>query len=320
VYVIGSLIVIGLISCWPGLYSFLLTRLDPVWKGVLEQFDNGGVFTPPPWRLPVLMGIPLILAIFTVIADWVKARKSRSASFRSSIDIQASNNDLFVKMWFLISFALIYFPTNFQIHMLNGWQVPIAILATRSLFDYIAPLVERRLQGSRRWQPVNSTTAIHRTWLPRALVAVLIVAIVPTNLYLWAWRFTELRRHDYPYYLHNDELSAFKWIEQNAKPDDVVLSSMDTGLYLPMFTGTHAYLAHWAQTLDFFNKDKAVQRFFASDTTDAERLEILQAHGVDYVLVGPAERTMGDFDPDRSGILEPVFRSPSVTVYEVAIR
>ena len=127
----------------------------------------------------------------------------------------------------------------------------------------------------------------------------------------------DLRRQGYPYYLHNAELDAFKWLEQNVQSDDVVLSSLTTGQYIPMFTGAHAYIAHWAQTLDFFEKREAVERFFDEATADVERARILQAHGVDYVLVGPAERALGGFMPERSSLLSEVYRSSLVQVYRV---
>ena len=310
-FMLVSIFIVGILSGWPALYSFLLTKLDPVWGEVLAQFDNAGVFTPPLYRLPVLLGIPFLLAIFTVVADGIKSVRARQwiAAGQPVADERTSSNDLFVKAWFLISFVLIYLPVDFQIHMLNGWQVPIAILATSALFDYIAPFVRRRLE---RQGKEASLRSIHR-WLTVAIV----LLIIPTNLYLWAWRFVDLRRQGYPYYLHNAELDAFKWLEQNVQSDDVVLSSLTTGQYIPMFTGAHAYIAHWAQTLDFFEKREAVERFFDEATADVERARILQAHGVDYVLVGPAERALGGFIPERSSLLSEVYRSSLVQVYRV---
>jgi hypothetical protein len=308
-YVIKATVIVGLISFWPGLYSFLITSLDPVWKAVLAQFDNAGVFTPPLYRLPVLLGIPFVLAVFTVIADFVRMlRAKRTAVAPAPAEAaRPSDNDLFLKGWFLVSFVLIYLPVDFQIHMLNGWQVPIAILATRAVFDYIAPFIRRhsaRANASRRPRRLDV-----------ALGALIVLLVIPTNIYLWAWRFVDLRRHDYPYYLHKEELAAMRWIEANAKGDDVVLSSLTIGQYVPMLTGAHAYLGHWAQTLDFFGKTQAVERFFAADTAELERQAILSAHDVDYVFVGPAERTLGSFDPSQSGLYERVYASPLVSVY-----
>ena len=41
--------------------------------------------------------------------------------------------------WFVANFFLLYIPTDFQVHMLNGWQVPMGILATLALYDWVAP-------------------------------------------------------------------------------------------------------------------------------------------------------------------------------------
>ncbi|HRA69111.1 MAG TPA: hypothetical protein PL187_23995, partial [Caldilinea sp.] len=94
-YLVWSGLIIGAISVWPALYSVLLTSLDPLWERVLAQFANAGVYTPPLYRLPVLLGLPFLLALYTVI---------RQNPFRLQ---GVSNNDLFVRGWFWISFALI---------------------------------------------------------------------------------------------------------------------------------------------------------------------------------------------------------------------
>ena len=51
-----------------------------------------------------------------------------------------------------------------------------------------------------------------------------------------------------------------------------MLSSIHTGQYVPVLTGSHAYLAHWAQTADFFTKSKNVTRFFDNAASDADRI------------------------------------------------
>jgi hypothetical protein len=300
-----SLILIGVLSCSPGFYSFLLTRLDPVWKGVLAQFDNAGVFTPPLWRLPVMLGFSFVLAVFFVAADWLKTKSLTQSAFDVENKAQTSSVNLFVKGWFLISFVLIYMPTDYQIHMLNGWQVPIAILATQALFGYIVPFL------AKRWQTISRAT------LNLAAATAIVLAVIPTNVYLWAWRFTELRKHAYPYFLYNDEMAAFKWIEQNANPNDAVLSSLNVGSFLPMFTGAHAYLSHWAQTLDFFEKEKNVAKFFSSTASDAEREKILRDHNVDYVIYGPSEKMLGENSPDTLPFVKLVYETDKVKVFRV---
>lgn len=298
-YLLKSGLIVGLLSCSPAIYSVLLTSLDPVWKGVLAQYDNAGVFTPNLLLLPILMGPAFLLALFTALRD--------NPARLSGLDDKA----LFLKAWFWANFLLVYLPTNYQIKMLNGWQIPIAILATQGLFRYIVPLVER-VAARRQWMWPSEA-------LRRGVVAALLVIVLPTNVYLWAWRLVDLRRHDYPYYLHADEIAGLRWLEAHARPDDVVLSSLTIGQYVPALTGTRAFLAHWAQTLDFYGKSAMVEEFFAPGTDDARRERILQQYGVDYIFVGPAERALGGYDPRASSLFEEVFPSSSVSVYRVKI-
>jgi hypothetical protein len=296
-FLIKSTFIIGIISWWPALYSVLLTTLDPLWEEVLAQFANAGVYTPNPLQLPILFGPIFLLAIFTIIKSVPLGLKGQN------------NNDLFVKTWFLANFLLIYIPTDYQIHMLNGWQVPMAILATQGLFRYVIPWVER--------------TASHRQWtwskagIRRAVVVVLILGIIPTNVYLYLWRFVDLARHDYPYYLHKDEITALAWLEENAEENDVTLSSLTIGQYVPALTGTRAFLAHWAQTVDFYGKEEMVNEFFAAEIDEARRQEILQQYSVDYVFYGPAEQRLGSHNLDASSYLRQVYTSPFVEIYAV---
>lgn len=296
-YLVWGGLIIGLISWWPALYSVLLTSLDPLWGEVLAQFANAGVYTPNLLQLPILLGPAFLLAVFTVIKDH---------PFRMQ---GVSDNDLFLRGWFLVSFVLIYLPVDYQIHLLNGWQIPIAFLAVRGLFDYVLPWVENLAQR-RHWRWSKAT-------LQRGLVAALILAIIPTNVYLWAWRFFDLSRHDYPYYLYNDDLAALSWIEANADPQEVVLSSEVTGYYIPAITGTYAFLAHWAQTVDYYHKEQMVYEFFSPQTSDDRRIEILQRYGVDYVFYGAVERSMGEYPPAQASFLERVYTAGHVEIYRV---
>jgi len=296
-HMIKAVLIIGLFSLWPALYSVILTSTDPMWNQVLAQFANAGVYTPNLLHLPILLGPAFLLACFTVL---------RSNPLRLK---GLGDKELFLRGWFLANFLLIYLPVDFQIHLLNGWQVPIAILATQGVFHHLMPRIQRMV-GRRRWP---WSPDVVRRWT----VVALMLAILPTNLYLWAWRFADLARHDYPYYLYKDEIAAMEWLEANASPDDVVLSSPTIGQYVPALTGAHAFLAHWAQTLDFYTKSEMVSEFYTQSTGDVHRREILEHYGVDYIYWGTAERAIGSFAPDRSTLLKCVFSGARTQVYEV---
>ena len=299
-------VILVALSAPAGLYSFLLTQLDPIWRNVLGQFGNAAVYSPMPWSVWVLMGPAFLLAL---------AQQWRIGLFRLR---GLSDRDLFLKAWFWANFALLYLPTDYQIKMLNGWQVPVAILATQFVFDAVIPWLRRRL-------PALASRA------PQLAVAALLLLVVPTNLYLTAWRFVDLGRHTYPYYLRTDEVAALDWLRANGTGNDVVMASLAVGQYVPAVSGERAVLAHWAQTVDYFNKREEVKAYYDPSTTATERRALLDKYNVRYVIVGPVERGMesAEIAPQviegRSEVavdwaaagLTPVFESDTVTVYEV---
>jgi len=292
-FLFGSGLLIGLISCWPAIYSVVLTSLDPLWKEVLAQFENAGVFTPNLLHLPILLGFTLIIAVITVISD-------RPLQLR-----EKSDTELFILGWFWVGFVLIYLPVDYQIHLINGWQIPIALLATKGLFKAMPSILTRLSK-------IN-----HRLSRENLVVSLFFLLIIPTNVYLFTWRFIDLSRHDYPYYLYKDEVDALNWLDRNAKPDDVILSSLTIGQYIPAYTGSHAYLAHWAQTVDYYGKVKAVDEFYTQKTTDDVRQRILQDKSVDYVFYGPAEEAIGNSNPEKAGYLSLVYDESRVRVFKV---
>jgi hypothetical protein len=276
------------------IYFFLLTRQSPIWRGVLAQYGNAGVYTPQPAHLVVLLGLPLVL----VLAGAARVRAQTALRTR----------EIVLRAWLVAGSLLLYIPTDFQIKMLAGWQLPVAIVGTRVLFSALPSL-------RTRMSPLMSFSR-----RPTLLVGLAFVVLtIPANVYLFSWRFVDLARHDYPYYLSSDEVAAMRWVEMNARPDDVVLSSLTLGQYVPALTGGHAFLAHWAQTLDFYEKGGLVARFFDAGTPDAKRAEILDRYGVRYVLHGKAERALGEYDPLRSPFLVRVFDSASTSVFRVSL-
>jgi hypothetical protein len=292
VYWIRALCVVVALSWPPALYAVWLTRANAMWAHILEQFANAGVYSPTPAHMFILMGIPLLCTVLAVLwrAGWFQQTQA------------LMTHELFVVTWFVAGWLLAYVPANFQVHMLNGWQVPIGLLATTGWFAYAIPALERRWA----WPGASTAAAV-------ALVAL----VIPVNLYLFAWRFYDLGRHDYPYYLHADESAALGWVDAHAPPDAVVLSAEPVGRFVPGLTGTHAFLAHFAQTTHFYEKRRLVAQFFARDTSEEWRRRLLQQYGVGYVLYGPAERGLGAYVPDRSKFLRPVFSAPDARVYAV---
>ena len=275
-----GLVLIGLISSPPAAYFTYLTSHDPTWRQVLAQFSNAGVYTPNPLHLLIIFGPQLPLAL-AALPDLVRRQR---------------DTDLLLLAWVVVGFGLLYIPTDFQIHMLNPYQVPLALLAMRTV--------------------LRIATAPGASRLRQAAPALLLLIAIPVNLYLLSWRFVDLGRHQAPYYLHQDEIAAIQWLDRQSG-DSVVLSSETLGQYVPGLASKRAVLAHWAQTVDYYTKRAAVARFFDPNTPAAERANLIARYHVTYVLAGEAELRAGARAALDTPLFEKSFDSPAAVVYRV---
>jgi hypothetical protein len=261
-------------------YYQRLTSGDPMWRAILSQYSNAGVWTPPHFHLIVLMGLPLLLAVVGLIpkGPWTEERR-------------------FLAVWATAGLCLVYLPVVYQIKMLSGWQFPIAILATHAWYERLAPSFGRRL---------------HR----QCALAALVVIISSTNLYLFSWRFLDLRRHESPYYLHCDEVDALGWLAANAGPSDVVIAPIAIGQFVPNYGASRAYLAHWAMTNRFYERRVNVDKFFDRDASDEWRHRLLNSEHVTLVLKSGWTRPDAvPFVPGRAPAFDLVFSRPHAQIF-----
>jgi hypothetical protein len=307
----ASLAVVVLVSAPASLYfGWVSSPANPMWQQALAQYDNLGSFTPAPLHLLLLLGITFFLAMGGFVRGLGSFDKLRAGLRAGSLGRQ-SRRDLFLKGWFIVNLILIYLPLRFQVMLLTGFQFVLAALATDFVFDRLIPWLEARWARERRQRWLARERLVQ--WVP----ALLLLAVLPTNLYLFAWRFVDLHRYTYPFYLHRDEVSAMRWLELNADPDQVVLSAFVTGHYIPGLAGNRAFLANAVMTIDFNHKREVVKDFFDPATSDAARRAIIQKYGVGYIFFGPAEREVGAYDPVTSPWLTLAFSNSNVDVYRV---
>lgn len=282
-----------LISAPAALYwGWVSSDAHPAWQQALTQYDNLGAFTPDPPHLLILLGVTFLLAL---------------ATFDGLVPLDKQQDEwLLVKSWFVLVPLLVYLPLHFQIMLLTGYHVPMTALATRGLFERVLP-----------WLRERSSDSGWRRSLVRSAPALLLAFVSLTNVYLVAWRVIDLSRHEYPFYLHRDEVRAMRWLEEQTPSDEVVLSSFVVGHFVPGLTGDRAFLGNAVMTLDFNRKREMVETFFSPATSESEREALIRQYDVRYVFYGPAERALGTYDPGASSLFSEAFTSSEVTLYAV---
>ncbi len=270
----------------PALYALLLTRLDGTWEGVLSQYGNAGVFSPSPPHLLILIGLPMILAL---------------PQLKPSLWRTADVPGLFIRVWTVIGFFLLYISTDYQIKMLIAYQVPVSLLSALTLTQAAGAL-------SRRLVSIEPA----RIRMVGAFIVVGFISL--TNIYLTGWRMIDLHRTDYPYYLSTTDIRAITELNEVAGEYDVVLSSEDIGVFVPVYSDSRPFLAHWAQTLDYLDRRDQASWFFQPTTSDRSRADFLNQHNIDFVISGPAEAAQSQTTSPVTLHLESVI-SGTTTLY-----
>ncbi len=277
-------LIIAALSFPAAAYLARLVLTDATWGGKLAQFDNAGAWTPNLLHLPILLGVPFLLALL---------------AFRPRMLRSPQNAEILIGAWFLVHFVLVYLPLSFQIHLLLGWQMPIAILAATALLKLIRPWASLRWGGG---------------WANLIVAGLLGLSLI-TNVYLLSWRIIDLGRHESPYYLTRNEVAALEWLETATTSDDVVLGVLEINQHVPVWTDARAFLAHWAGTLNYYEKLAAVDRVLDPATPPETRRAILDEFAVTYVIVREQDSPRERFAQAVSDDLEPVFEAGEVTVF-----
>jgi hypothetical protein len=208
--------------------------------------------------------------------------------------------------WVGVVPLLVYLPFNLQRRLVEGVQVPLSLLAAWGLVKMINDKSEmtnlRSLSNLR----------------PKLVTIVVLVILSLTNVLLVAGNCLALRGQPAPVYRNAGEIAALDWLHGQAGPTDVVLSAYETGNYLPARVWARSFVGHGPETVHFAEKKALVARFFDGETDDGWRYDLLDYYGVDTVFWGPAERALGEFDPNQATYyLWPIYDKDGYSIFKV---
>ena len=161
---------------------------------------------------------------------------------------------------------------------------------------------------------------------------------VPSNLFYMAEGLAHARVNNLdlapvnypPAYLTDDELAGLRWLGGNATAEDIVMSSVYTGSYVPVYAPCHVVAGHWDETVHFGKYRALTLRFYAPmSPPEVRRLTLTDARAT-LVFYGPQERllqrllTVGEpggprmADPaEGMPELREVFRQGEAVIYRV---
>jgi hypothetical protein len=283
-----SLLILALVQLpWAG-YSLWVFQTDPVWRSYATQ---NLVLSPPLIDHILGLGVVGLLALLGI---------GRVLIFRKPGKWRV------LALWTVVIAVATYWPSTFQRRFVAGGMGPIAVLAALGVVGSVWPFV-RRMARARipRWHVLRTRiTGIILLFVSQSTVwfTAGIIAVVAGGLPI--------------YYDSADEWEAMRWLEIHSSWQDPVFASDGTGNIIPAAIGHRVYAGHWAESTNYLRKVEEIKRFFAPETTEAERYQILRDAGCRYIFYGPRERELGVADLSGAGFLKLVHENTTVQVYE----
>ncbi len=286
---IWRIALVGLFAIPPIIYYYLAGKSEPA----IGLWSRQNV-TESPLPHSYIIGYGAILVF--AVAGFVAWRKSKNTG------------KLLVLAWTVTNIVLLYLPVQINRRFSNGLHIPLVLLATVGI-TILWGWAEKKL---------TSHLALHHASIA-ALGWTIGIALFFSNTVLLAKAlFVESHPADTSIYALRSTIAAMDWLEKNAPRESVVMSGFLDGNLLPARTGLRVYVGHGHQTINWGQKVSFVtQKFFRASYTNADRRQFLINNNIAYLLYGPDEKSLGNFQPQSVPYLVPVFSDGDVSVYRV---
>ncbi|MBN1437908.1 MAG: hypothetical protein JW929_00735 [Anaerolineales bacterium] len=167
--------------------------------------------------------------------------------------------------WLIVFPILVYLPLPVQRRLAEGFWTALVVLAVH--------FAERKLAGGARRAAFILGTAL----------------LLPAAVFFWGQSFLRAAAPAAPVFLPAAEVHALEWLDANAEPGAVVLSSYAAGNVVPAYTDLIAFIGHGPETLHREQKQALVDIVLDGTLPDGERIAALRESGAHYVLLGPGE-------------------------------
>ncbi len=264
-------------------YLTLQSKTDPVLSIWLEQ---GNTFSPPIWSLFLLHGPVIILAIFGFY------NILRSGRWM--------NNPIIY--WFIVVPFFLYIPVNFQRRFIEGWFIPVSVLAALGWWRVVFP-----------WLKKNIGLKVTRGIAFFITLTVIITPLVQLSSMIAKAYF--ILPHDLVH-LSKGEFGAMQYLAANADCEDVILSDYNVGNLIPAYVCIKSFLGHWSLTPNIVERMSEVERFFDPTTPENQRIALIEGYNIRYVYLAKDDNIHEGSFLENAHYLQIVYQNPDILIFE----
>ena len=263
-----------------------------------------GVDAKPPSFLNYIIWLgPPFLLIFLGFEGFTRLRQMKPSS-------------LMLVLWIVLSFLI----SESYPYLRWGFEACLALFLAPPILSTAGPLnaIHRAVMNS------SLASRVIPAWVSadafkRVAASMFIAFCSLSSVIVYGRMFTRLRNCPPPYYVSDDLYDALVWLDQNTEPERVVLACPETGTYVPRIAGNKTFTGHYCFTIDFDEKNRLADRFFARRGDEGFKRRLIGGYHIRYVLFGPHERRPAGTVPSEHDWLKQVYSRGDVAIYEVLL-
>ncbi len=196
----------------------------------------------------------------------------------------------FLLAWLLVIFLLVYFPINIQRRLAEGvWVVFIM---------FVLLVMENQKNGN-------------------VILAILLFVFSLPAISILAGGINSALHPQSPIFRSSQEVDIFERIAQEADAGDVVLASYSVSNALPAWAPVRVLSGHGPESIDAVSINHEVKNFFSNSYSQAEQIQFIQKYQISYIILGPEERSLGNWEPATCHFLQLFYNSKDYEIYGV---
>jgi hypothetical protein len=274
-------------------YNFFTFVRDPFWGRIYSAQSAHTHVTPGPLPLIAGYGLVLVLAIL--------GSNVRPASH--------SSRSRFAVLWAGACFVVAYLPFSFQSRALFGVHPFLCLLAVHGM-EHLSRLGRHTCQ-----ERLHRLVRIGVRSLVVFLFTGSVVGVYFTVL-AFSFDFGNLGKA-VGVYEKAPLAKVAERLTESAALDDLVMAAYRSGNFLVAHSPVRAFYGHFNATLEPEEKRNQVEVFYSSSTPDSWRKNLIDQYGITFVLYGPYEAEIGDFDPGQVDCMQLDRQVEDVALYKV---
>ena len=199
-------------------------------------------------------------------------------------------------------------------YLIAGWLAVLPILVT-------APVSAQRRLAEGIWAAITITVISYfekrkrLTFAERGYLSL----TFPTTIIIFLGAINAAGNASTPLFRPEPEIQVYNYLAENAPSRTIVLTAQETGNNLPTWTPQRVVLGHGPETTNSDQVEQEIERFFSLSTTDNYRENFIKKFGVNYILWGPLEKELGDWNPAEENYLIEIYNSGNYLIYQTVV-